>query len=50
MQTADSLGKDPGAGTDRRQEEKGMTEDVMVGRHHKLNGHDFEQTLGDSEG
>ena len=50
MQTADSLGKDPGAGKDRRQEEKGMTEDVMVGKHHKLNGHDFEQTLGDSEG
>ena len=27
-----------------------MTEDVIVGWHHKLNGHEFEQTLGDSEG
>ena len=31
-------------------EEKGTTEDEMVGWHHLLNGHDFEQTLGDSEG
>ena len=31
-------------------EEKGTTEDEMVGRHHLLNGHEFEQTLGDSEG
>ena len=31
------------------QEEKGMTEDKMVGWHHRLNGHDFEQALGDSE-
>ena len=29
---------------------KGTTEDEMVGRHHRLNGHEFEQTLGDSEG
>ena len=27
-----------------------MTEDEMVGRHHRLNGHEFEQTLGDGEG
>ena len=27
-----------------------MTEDKMVGWHHQLNGHEFEQTLGDSEG
>ena len=27
-----------------------MTEDEMVGRHHHLNGHEFEPTLGDSEG
>ena len=27
-----------------------MTEDEMVGWHHQLNGHDFEQTQGDSEG
>ena len=26
-----------------------MTEDEMVGRHHRLNGHEFEQTPGDSE-
>ena len=42
-------GKDPDAGKDWRQEEKGMTEDEMVGWHHQLNGHEFEQTLGDSE-
>ena len=29
---------------------KGTTEDEMVGRHHQLNGHEFEQTSGDSEG
>ena len=48
MQRADSL-KDPDAGKDRGQEEKGATEDEMVGSHHGLNGHEFEQTLGDSE-
>ena len=37
------------AGKDRRQE-KGMTEDEMVGWQHQLNGHEFEQTLGDGEG
>ena len=42
--------KDPDAGKDGRQEEKGMTEDEMVGWHHRLNGHEFEQTLGDGEG
>ena len=42
-------GKDPDAGKDWRQE-KGMTEDEMVGWHHWLNGHEFEQTLEDSEG
>ena len=35
-------GKDPDAGKDWRQEEKGMTQDEMVGWHHQLNGHDFE--------
>ena len=35
-------GKDPDAVKDWRQE-KGMTEDAMVGRHHRLNGHEFEQ-------
>ena len=34
MGRADSLGKDPDAGKDRRREEKGMTEDDMVGWHH----------------
>ena len=35
-------GKDPDAEKDWRQEEKGMTEDEMVGWHHRLNGHEFE--------
>ena len=34
--------KDPDSGKDRRQEEKGTTEDEMVGWHHQLNGHEFE--------
>ena len=38
--------KDPEAGKDWRWEEKGMTEDEMVGWHHWLNGHESEQTLG----
>ena len=37
-------------GTDWGQEEKGVTEDEMAGWHHWLNKHEFEQTLGDSEG
>ena len=44
------IGKDPDAGKDWRQEEKGTTEDEMVGRHHRFNAHEFEQTLGDVEG
>ena len=36
------IGKDPNAGKDGRQEEKGMTEDEMVGWHHQLNGNEFE--------
>ena len=40
------IGKDPDAGKDWRQEEKGMTEDEMVGRHHWFDGHQFEQALG----
>ena len=36
------IGKDPDAGKDRRQEEKRMTEDEVVGWHHRLNGHEFE--------
>ena len=44
------LGKDPDAGKDWRQEEKGTTEDEMVGWHHQLNGHEFEQALGVRDG
>ena len=40
--------KDPDAGKDWSQE-KGMTKDEMIGWYHRLNGHEFEQTLGDSE-
>ena len=36
-------GKDPDAGKDWRQEEKGMTEDEMAGWHHRLDGHELEQ-------
>ena len=43
-------GKDPDAGKDWGQEEKGATEDEMVGWHHWLHGHEFEQAHGDSEG
>ena len=44
------IGKDPDAGKDWGQEEKGETEDEMVGWHHRLNGHEFEQASGDGEG
>ena len=46
------IGKDADAGKDWRQEEKGTTEDEMVGWHHQLNGHEFEQALevGDRQG
>ena len=36
------IGKDPDAGKDGSQEEKGMTEDERVGWHHRLSGHEFE--------
>ena len=42
--------KDPDARKDRGQEEKGTTEDKMVGWHHQFNGHEFEQTSGDADG
>ena len=42
------IGKDPVAGKDWRQKEKGATENKMVRYHHQLNGHEFEQTLEDS--
>ena len=44
------IGRDTDAGKDWGQEEKGMTEDEMVGWHHQLNGHEFEQSPGDGEG
>ena len=50
MRTTDSLEKDLDAGKDRRQEEKGTTEDEMVGWHHQLNGHEFEQGPGVDDG
>ena len=44
------IGKDPDAGKDWRWEEKRKTEDEVVGWHHRLNGHEFEQAPVDSEG
>ena len=42
--------KDPDAGKDWRQEQKGTREDEMVGWRHRLNGHEFEQALGVGDG
>ena len=42
--------KDPDAGKDWKQEGKGTTEDEMVGWHHQLDGHEFEQTPGVGDG
>ena len=46
------IGKDPDAGKDWRQEEKGMAEDEMVRWHHPLNGREFEEArgVGDEQG
>ena len=44
------IGKDSDSGKGRGQEEKGVTEDEMVGWHHRLSRHEFEQTPGDGEG
>ena len=44
------IGKDPDAGKDWRKEVKGTTEDEMVGWHHWLNGHEFEQAQGVGDG
>ena len=46
---ADSLHPEPPAKLGGGQEEKGTTEDEIVGWHHGLNEHEFEQYLGDSE-
>ena len=52
MQRTDLLEKNPDTGKDWRQEEKEMTEDEMVGWHHPLDGHEFEQApvVGDGQG
>ena len=50
MISSQLTGKDPDAGKDLGQEEKGSTEDEILGWHHQLKGHESEQTLGDSEG
>ena len=50
MRRADFTGKDPDAGKDWGQEEKGTTEDEMVGWHHGLNGHESGWTLGVGDG
>ena len=42
--------QDPDAGKDGGQEEKGTTEDEMVGWYHQCNGYEFERTLGDTDG
>ena len=44
------IGEDSDAWKEFGEEEKWRTEDEMVGWHHRLNGHEFEQTLGDGEG
>ena len=44
------IGKDTDARKDWRQEDKGTIGYEMIGRHHQLNGHEFKQTQGDSEG
>ena len=51
MRRTDSL-EDSDAGKDTRREEKGTTQDEMVGWHDRLNGHEFEQALavGDGQG
>ena len=49
MRRTDSLENSPDAGKDWRQE-KGTTEHEMVGWHHQLDGHEFEQVLGVDDG
>ena len=49
MQRTDSV-EDPDAGKDWRRKEKGMTEDEMVGWHHRLDGHEFKQAPGVCDG
>ena len=49
MGRANSFEKTLMVGTIKTQQEKGAAEDEMTGHYHRLNGHEFEQTLGDSE-
>ena len=44
------IGKDPDTRKDWEQEEKRVAEDEMVGKYHRLNGHEFKQAPGDGEG
>ena len=50
MQRADSLEKTLILGKTEGKRRRGETEDEMVGWHHRLNGHEFEETLGDGVG
>ena len=50
MQRAESMGKTLMLGKIEGRGEKGVTEDEIVGWHHRLKGHEFEQTQEDSEG
>ena len=50
MQRSDSLAKTLMLGKMEGRRRRGWSEDEMVGWHHRFNGHEFEQTLGDSEG
>ena len=50
MRRTDSLEKTLMLGKTEGRRRRGMLEDEMVGWHHQLNGHESEQTLGDSEG
>ena len=50
MRIADSLRKTLMLGKIESKKRRGVTKDEMVGWHHRLNGHEFEQILGDSEG
>ena len=44
------IGKDPDAGQDWRQEEKGRKEDEVIGQYYRLDGHEFEQASGVGDG
>ena len=49
MKSQSTVGKDPDAGKDRGQEEKGVTEHERVRQHHQFSGYKSEQTLGESK-